>query len=220
MKIGLRLIRARPSFYLISDNSNVSFRIVVFLLYNCRIALKGDYHKKRMNMLEYRPVEYNQLENLAKFFIIPTRENQFFQENNFNNAPVRRFANAMKRNSEFTGFYTEIPFLYQLFHLRKIRILRGGQPIVDFDAADKICLYIATMNAINIQDDCPSTSIDIFKDHYVLLFDFTSVQEATESCHQPELVVAPLRLELNFNFSSRTRDWSSSIRATNVFGCR
>ena len=44
MKIRLRLIRARPNFYMISDNPNVSLGIVDCSLYTRRIALKDDYH--------------------------------------------------------------------------------------------------------------------------------------------------------------------------------
>ena len=47
MKIRLRLIEARPNFYMISDNPNVSLGIVDCSLYTSRIALKDDYHKKR-----------------------------------------------------------------------------------------------------------------------------------------------------------------------------
>ena len=61
MKIKLRLIRARPNFYMITDNPNVSLGIVDSLLYTRCIALKDDYHKKRMDMLAYVPVEYNYL---------------------------------------------------------------------------------------------------------------------------------------------------------------
>ena len=46
MKIRLQLIRARPNFYMISDNPNVSLGIVDCSLYTRRIALKNDYHKK------------------------------------------------------------------------------------------------------------------------------------------------------------------------------
>ena len=53
---------------------------------------------------------------------------------------------------------------------------------------------------MNFQDDNPSIPIDEFKDQYVLVFDLTSMQDATENCHYPELVREPLRLELNFNF--------------------
>ena len=199
-KVRLRLIRARPKFYMISDNPNVSLGIVDCSLYTRRIALKDDYHKKRMDMLAYTPVEFNYLEPLAKTFIIPARQNQFIQEYIFNNAPVRRIAFAMNRNTAFTGSYTENPFWYQQFELRQIRILRGGQPIVDFDAADNCRLYVTTMKAMNFQDDIPSIPIDNFKDHYVLVFDLTSLQDATENCHYPELVGEPLRLELNFTF--------------------
>ena len=200
MKIRLRLIRARPNFFMISDNSNVSLGIVDCSLYTRRIALKDDYHKKRMDMLAYTPVEFNYLETLAKTFIIPARQNQFIQENIFNNAPVRRIAIAMNTNSAFTGSYTENPFWYQQFELRQIRILGQGQPIVDFDTADNCRLYVTTMKAMNFQDDIPSIPIDNFKDHYVLVFDLTSMQDATENCHYPELVGEPLRLELNFTF--------------------
>ena len=198
MKIRLRLIRARPNFYMISDNPNVSLGIVDCSLYTRRIALKDDYHKKRMDMLAYAPVEYSYLETLAKTFILPARQNQFFQENIFNNAPIRRGAIAMNTNSAFTGSYTENPFWYQQFDLRQIRILRRGQAIVDFDTADNCRLYVTTMKAMNFQDDIPSIPIDDFRDHYVLVFDLTSMQDATEKCLYPELVEEALRLELNF----------------------
>ena len=110
MKIRLRLIRARPKFYMISDNHNVSLGIVDCSLYTRRIALMDDYHKKRMDMLAYTHIEFNYLGTLAKIFISPARENQFIQENNFNNAPVCRIAIAMTTNSAFTGSYTENPF--------------------------------------------------------------------------------------------------------------
>ena len=56
------------------------------------------------------------------------------------------------------------------------------------------------MKAQNFQHDIPSIPIDNFKDHYVLVFDLTSMQDVTENYPYPELVGEPLRLELNFNF--------------------
>ena len=153
-----------------------------------------------MDMLAYIPVELNELETLAKTSIIPRRQNQFTQEHNFNNAPVRRTAVARKTNIAFTGSHTENPFCYQQFDLRQTRILRGGQPNVDFDVADNCHLCDTTMKAMNIQYDIPSISIDNVIDHYVLVFDLTLMQDATEKCQHPELVGEPLRLELNFTF--------------------
>ena len=199
-KIRLQLIRARPNFYMISDNPNVSLGIVDCSIYTRRNALKDDYQKKRMDMLADTPVEFNYLETLAKTFIIPARQNQFIRENIFNNAPFRRIAIAINAKSVFIGFYTENPFWYHQFDLGRIRIFRGGQPIVDFDAADNCRFYVTTMKAIAFQHDIPSIRIDNFKDRYVLVFGLTSMQDATENCHHPELVREPMRLELNFTF--------------------
>ena len=138
------------------------------------------------------------METFAKTFIIPARKNQFIQENTFNNAPIRRVAIAMNTNSAFTGSFTENPFWYQQFDLRRIRILRRGQPIVDSDTADNCRQYMTNMKAMNFQDENPSIPIDDFKDHYVLVFDLTSMQDATEKYHYFEFVGEPLRLELNF----------------------
>ena len=60
-----------------------------------------------MEMLAYTPVEYKYLETLANTFIILSRQNQFFQENIFNIAPVFRIAIAMNQNSAFTISYTK-----------------------------------------------------------------------------------------------------------------
>ena len=107
MKIRLWLIRARPKFYMISDNPNVSLGIVDCSLSTRLIAPNDDYHKKRLDMLAYTPVEFNNSEPLAKSLIISARQNQFIQENTFNNSAVRRNAIAMNTNTEFTSGYKE-----------------------------------------------------------------------------------------------------------------
>ena len=168
MKVRLRLITAKPKFYMNSDNPNVSLGIVACSLYTRRIAFKENYHKKRMVRLCSCILQL-----------------------------VWNFGRDI-HNSAFTGSFTENTFWYQQFDLRQIRILRGGQQLVDFDTADNCRLHVTTMKALNFQDGIPSITIDDFKNHYVLVFDLTSMQGATENCHYPELVGEPLRLELNF----------------------
>ena len=46
----------------------------------------------------------------------------------------------------------------------------------------------------------PSVPIVNFKDHYVLVFGLTSMQDANEKNHYPEIVADPLRLEVKFLF--------------------
>ena len=59
----------------------------------------------------------------------------------------------MITNSAITGSYTQNPFWYQEIDLAEIGSLRGGQPIVDFDAADICRFRVTTMNAMNFRDD-------------------------------------------------------------------
>ena len=198
MKKRIRLIRARPNIYMISGNPNVNLGIVDCSLFTWRMMLKEDYHKKRMSHLPYAPVEYNYIETLAKTFFIPARQNQIIVENIINNAPIRRKAIAMNSNSAFTGSLAEKPFCYKQFNLRDIKRLRGGQPVVHNDRTDNCRLYLTTMKAMNFQDDIPSIPLDNFKDQYILVFDLTSMQNATEHCHYPEMIGEPLRLELYY----------------------
>ena len=51
---------------------------------------------------------------------------------------------------------------------------------------------------MNFQDDFPSVRSDFFKKNYLLVFDLTSMQDATENCHYAELVREAMRPELNF----------------------
>ena len=88
---------------MIGGNPNVSLGVFDCSIYTRRIARKDDYHKKRMVMLAYTPVEFNSLETLANISIWPTRQNQFIQENIFNNIPDRSIAIAIKTSSAFTG---------------------------------------------------------------------------------------------------------------------
>ena len=183
---------------MISNIPNVSSGIVDCSLYTRRVIFTEDSHKKRRSQLAYAPVEYNYKETLAKTYVLPARQNQFIQENIFNNAPIRRIAIAKNSNSAFTGSLTENPFWYHQFNLRDLRILRGGQPFVHHDTTDNCLLYVTTMKAKNFQDDIPSIPVDNFKDHFVLVFDLTSMQDATEHSHYPEIIGEPLRLELCF----------------------
>ena len=123
-----------------------------------------------------------------------------FQKNNFNHAPVHRVAFAMKYSSAFTGSYAENPFWYHQLELRQIEKLRRDQPIVDFHAADNFRLHNTTRKAMNFQDVIPSIPVGISKNHHVLVFVLTSIQDATQNCHHPELVGELLRLNLETKF--------------------
>ena len=187
-------------FYMISERPNNVLGIFDCSFYIRRITLNDYHHQKRMDMGAYNLVETNYLETLDKAFLIPARQEQFIQETMFNNAPVRGIAIALNTITASTRRYTEKQIWCQQFDIRQFRIHRGGQRNVDFDAADKCHLYVMTMKAMNLQDDIPPISIDNCKDHTVLVFGLTLLQDATDNCHYPKLVGEPLRLELNLTF--------------------
>ena len=100
----------------------------------------------------------------------------------------------------FTGSCIENPIWNQQCEVKQFRTLRGGQLIVDFDAAENCRSYVTTMEAMISQDDNPWISMDNFKDQYVLVIDLISMQDAAEKCDNPELVGDFWRLELIFTF--------------------
>ena len=53
---------------------------------------------------------------------------------------------------------------------------------------------------MNLQNEIPSIPIDSFKDHFVRVFLLASMRDASEICHNLELVREPMMLELNFTF--------------------
>ena len=80
MKIRLRVIRARHNFYMLSDNPKASLGILDCSLYTRCFALKDAYHKERMDMLAYTPVEFNYLETLQRFSAFPPDKTTSFRE--------------------------------------------------------------------------------------------------------------------------------------------
>ena len=140
------------------------------------------------------------METIARTFIIPSRQNQFIQENVFNNAPIRRIAVAMNTNLAVAGSFHENPFNYQQFHLRELRIIRGGRAIISLDTTSPCRPYVTPMKAMQFNEDFPALPIDDFQNHYILVFDLTSLQDAAEHLHYPELSGESLRLEMFFQF--------------------
>ena len=143
------------------------------------------------------------METIARKFIIPSDQNQFIQENVFSNAPIRRIAIAMNTNSAFAGYLQENPFLYQKFGLRELKIVRGSRAIVSVDTTNDCRAYVATMKAMNYNEEIPALLNNLFQNHYVLVFDLTSLQDAGENIHYPELRAESIQLEIFFDQPQR-----------------
>ena len=55
------------------------------------------------------------------------------------------------------------------------------------------------MKAMNFNEEIPALPHNLFQNHYVLVFDLTSLQEAGENIHYPELSGESIRLEMFFD---------------------
>ena len=184
---------------MISYNPHVSLKVLDSSLFTRRAVVNEVYHQTIKYQLTHQPACYNFMETIARTFIIPSGQNQFIQENVFNNAAIRRIAIAMNTNSAFTGHFQENPFHYQKFGLREQRVVRGGRAIVSVDTTNDCRAYVTTMKAMNFNEDIPALPNNLFQNHYVLVFDFTSIQDAGENFHYPELSGESIRLEMFFD---------------------
>ena len=115
------------------------------------------------------------METIARTFIIPSRQNQFIQENVFNNAPIRRIAVALNANSAVAGSFHENPFNYQQFNLSELKIIRGRRAIISLDTTSPCRPYVITMKAMQFNEVFPALPMENFQNHYILVFDLTSV---------------------------------------------
>ena len=69
MKNSLGFVRAGPSFHIISDNPNVNLGMLI--LHLTLVVWLSKYHKERMDMFAYTPVEFNYSETPARTIMIP-----------------------------------------------------------------------------------------------------------------------------------------------------
>ena len=130
--------------------------------------------------LERKPAQYNYMETIARPFIIPSRQNQFIQENMFNNDSIRRIAVAVNTNSAVAGSFHENPFSYQQLLLRELTIIRCGSVIVSLDTTSPCPPNVTTKKAMQFSEDLPALPMEFFQNYYILVFVLTSLQDAAE----------------------------------------
>ena len=150
--------------------------------------------------LEREPAQYNYMEAIARTFIIPSRQKQFIHQNIFNNAPLRGVAVAMNTKSAVAGSFHENPFSYQQFYLRELRIIQGGRAIVSLDTTSPCHPSVTTRKAMQPNEDLPTLPMEVFQNHCILVFVLTSLQDAAEQLHYPDISGESLRLVMFFQF--------------------
>ena len=79
----------------------------------------------------------------------------------------------MNSKSAVAGSFHDNSFSYQQFHIRELRIFRGGRAIVSLDTTSPCRRYITTMKATQFNEDFPAPLMEDFQNHYNLVFGLT-----------------------------------------------
>ena len=152
---------------MLSDNPRVSLKKVDCSLFTRRVLIAETNHQYLQWNLKREPTQYNFKETIARPFIIPSRQNQFIHENIINNAPIRRIAVAMNKNSAVAGSFHERFFSYQQFHLEELRIVQGGRANVSIDTTSPCRHYVTTMKAMQFNKNFPALLMEDYQNNYI-----------------------------------------------------
>ena len=179
MKIRQGLIGTKPKFYMINDNSNVRFADFDCSFYIRLFALGDVYHMKQIDIFTYTSLEFNYWKTLVKTFILPERQNLLIQENIFNSVVL------VKTVIHFVRLMLQLKqTLPSLDHTLKIQFgitnLISNKFKYSKKANRRLCWsYLLSLKCLNNESNelsrgCPSTPVDNFKNHWVLVVDLES----------------------------------------------
>ena len=146
------------------------------------------------------PAMYSYTEVIPRPLIIPGGQNTWRHEDVFAKEPIRRIAIAMNTNRAFAGTNIANPYHYRKFDLRTITIYRNGIPIAGtpLSTQDNKRLYFKSLTALSFTDQSHGIELLNYDDHFVMVFDLTSTQEASHDFIHPELTKTSLAVELQF----------------------
>ena len=121
----------------------------------------------------------------------------------------------MSSSESFNGTNNVNPFHFQKFDLREIIIYRNGFPVAGtpINTEDDKRIYFNSMGALAYVENGHGIPLAEFPDHYIMVFDLTSTQEATHVFINPELTNSSITVELKFQ-----KDLGSNIEVI-CLGC-
>ena len=96
------------------------------------------------------------------------------------------------------------PFPFRKFNLEQIYVYRNGLPVADspISTADDKRLYFNTISDLDCIDNGHGISLTDYPNHFVMVFELTSIQQASHEFIPPELTNCTKSVELNFSVAS------------------
>ena len=149
------------------------------------------------------PAIYRYNEVITKTFLATTGQQSWKHEDTFTKEPIRRLIIALCAGDAFIGTNTVNPFNYRKFGLRvpAITVFRNGFATAGtpMSTIDNKRLYYNSMSALAYVENGHGIPLSEFSNHFIMVFDLTSTQEATHDFIHPELTNSSISVELKFD---------------------
>jgi hypothetical protein len=200
--LRIKLVRNHNDFVIISEGATKHYTIQIAdaNLYVRKMTVSDHVLGSIERVLLKTPAMYKYTEVLPKTFIIPAGQNSWKHEDVFMKEPIRRVAIAMNTNTAFGASNISNPFNYQKFDLRQITIYRNGTPIVGtpMDTTNDRRLYYNTLASLAFGHSSHGIPLNLYPNHYIMVFDLTSTHEASHEFIHPELTSTTVSIDLSF----------------------
>ena len=157
---------------------------------------------------------YPFIQNFNKSFIIQAGQNSFVKENVFGTESIRWLTLCKVKNLLFRRTTLKYsPFSYQKFNLQRVEIQRGnGVPLAGtpMDTSYNACwailkvrLWYNTVTAFGLNENRNGIKLEDLEDnHFFLVFDLTTTEEASRSLTLLPELIGGERLTLKLHFST------------------
>ena len=146
------------------------------------------------------PAIYRYNELSTKTFLATKGQQSWKHEDILTKETITRVIVALCVGTLFISTNTANPFRYQKFGLREITISRNGFATTGapMSTTDNKRLYFNSMSALAFVENGHGISLSEFANHYIMVFDLTSTQEATHDFIHRELTNSSSSAELKF----------------------
>ena len=191
-------------FVIVSDDAAKHYRvkIVEANLYARKMTLNDEVGSAIEKAF---PAAYPYFETLTETFLASTGLHSWKQEDIFAREQIRRLAMCLNTNEAFLGDNMQNPFHFQKFELERINIYRNGLPVADGPTStfDNKRLYFITISDFTYTDNGHRISLSDYPNHFIMVFDLTSNQQASHEFIHPELTNCSISIELKFSAALR-----------------
>ena len=201
--LRIQFLRSHNLFCIIADgaNKNYKIRITEANMFVRKMVVNETVVTAVEKTLLKTHAMYKYTETITKSFLATARHTTWKYEDVFNREPIKRFALAMCNNAAFVGSEQTNPFYYRKFNLSQITIYRDGYAVAGtpISTTNNKRVYMQSLSALGFENSGHEIPLSEYSDHYVLVFDLTSTQQASHNYIHPESTNAPITIELIFS---------------------